>query len=79
MIITKHIKVVYDNDKIEEYQTIKCIMKGDLQMIKTVSTFEEAIKIARKLSSTYPIKIVDSVYKSDKDFKGIILHVVKEG
>lgn len=48
-------------------------------MIKTVSSFEEAIKIDMKLSSTYPIKIVDNVYKSDKDFKGIILHVVKEG
>lgn len=43
-----------------------------------VSTWGEAIEMAMKLSSEYAVKIVDNIYESDKDFKGIILHVTKE-
>lgn len=45
-------------------------------MIKiTVSTSEEAIQIARKMSDTYAVMIVDNTYESDKDFKGVIIYV----
>lgn len=45
-------------------------------MIKiTGCTHKEAIEIAHKLSDTYAVKIVDNIYKSDEDFKGVIIHV----
>lgn len=47
-------------------------------MIKTVSTWSEAIRLAMKLSSKYAVLICDNINNSDKSFKGIILHVVKE-
>lgn len=41
----------------------------------TVSTSDEAIKLAMKLSSEYAVMIRDNIYESDKDFKGIIIEV----
>lgn len=47
-------------------------------MIKiTVSTHKEALEIARKMSDTYAVMIVDNTYESDEDFKGVIIHVIK--
>lgn len=44
-------------------------------MIKiTVSTYKEALEIARKMSDTYAVMIVDNTYE---DFKGVIIKVVK--
>lgn len=44
-------------------------------MIKVVSTHREAIKLAMKLSGKYAVMIVDNIYNSHKDFKGIIIKV----
>lgn len=47
-------------------------------MIKiTVSTWKQAIELAHKISDTYAVMIVDNTYKSDEDFKGVIINVVK--
>lgn len=47
-------------------------------MIKiTVSTYKEALEIARKMSDTYAVMIVENTYKSHEDFKGVIIHVIK--
>lgn len=47
-------------------------------MIKKVSTSEEAIKMAMKLSSEHAVKIVNNIYPSDEKFNGIVLHVTKD-
>lgn len=47
-------------------------------MIKTVSTWSEAIRIAMTLSDKYAFLIRDNIYPSDEKFNGIVLHVVKE-
>lgn len=44
-------------------------------MIKTVKTRDEAIRLAMTLSDRYAVKVVDNIYNSDKDFKGIIIKV----
>lgn len=45
-------------------------------MIKiTVSTWKQAIELAHKMSDTHAVKIVANIYKSDEDFKGVIIHV----
>lgn len=45
-------------------------------MIKiTVSTLKQAIEIARKMSDTYAVMIVDNTYESDEHFKGVIIYV----
>lgn len=41
----------------------------------TVNTYDEAIELAFKLSSEHAVLIRENAYESDKDFKGIILHV----
>lgn len=41
----------------------------------TVNTMDEAIKLAFQLSSENAVLIRENAYESDKDFKGIILHV----
>ena len=41
----------------------------------TVSTSDEAITLAMKLSSEHAVMIRDNIYESDKDFKGIIIEV----
>lgn len=47
-------------------------------MIKiTASTWEQALKIARKMSDTHAVMIVDNIYKSHEQFKGVIIHVIK--
>lgn len=43
-----------------------------------VATMDEAISKAFKLSGEHAVLICDNIYESDKDFKGIILHVKGE-
>lgn len=45
-----------------------------------VKTWDDAFDMIfkEKLSDKYAIKIVDNIYPSDKDFKGIIFHVKGE-
>lgn len=45
-----------------------------------VKTWSDAYDMVfkEKLSDKYAIKIVDNIYVSDKDFKGIIFHVKGE-
>lgn len=45
---------------------------------KTAFKVAEAIKRAFELSSEHAVLICDNIYESDKDFKGIILHVKGE-
>lgn len=40
-----------------------------------VSTMNEAIGLAMKLSSKYAVLIRENSYESDKNFKGIIIEV----
>lgn len=47
-------------------------------MIKVVSTHREAIELAMKLYSKYAVMIVDNIYNSHKDFKGIIIKVEEQ-
>lgn len=47
-------------------------------MIKSVSTWSEAIRMAMKLSSEHAIKICDNIYPSDENFNGVVLHVTKD-
>lgn len=44
-------------------------------MIKIVSTWNEAIRVAFTLSSKYAVKICDNIYPSDKNFNGVIIKV----
>lgn len=53
----------------------------DMKMkIIEVKTCDDALDMVfkEKLSDKYAIKIVDNIYESDKDFKGIIFHVKGE-
>lgn len=43
--------------------------------VVTVKTMDEAIRKAFELSGEHAVLICDNMYESDKDFKGIILHV----
>lgn len=45
-----------------------------------VKTWDEACEMVfkEKLTDKYAVKVCDNIYPSDKDFKGIILHVKGE-
>ena len=47
-------------------------------MIKNVSTWKEAIRMAMTLSDKHAVMIRDNIYPSDEKFNGIVLHVTKE-
>lgn len=44
-------------------------------MIKAVKTHREAIELAMKLSGKYAVMIVDNIYNSDEEFKGVVIKV----
>lgn len=46
-----------------------------MQRVITVTTSEEAIKLAMKWSNNEPVLIAEHQYDSDKDFKGVIIYV----
>lgn len=46
-----------------------------MKQVIYVSTKEEAISIASKLTNDYAVMIAENEYKSDKDFKGVIIYV----
>lgn len=40
-----------------------------------VTTMDEAITMAMKLSSEYAVLVAENEYNSDKDFEGVIIYV----
>lgn len=46
-----------------------------MKQVIYVSTSDEAIKMAFKLSKDYAVLIADNEYKSDEHFKGVIIYV----
>lgn len=49
-----------------------------MNVIPVIKTMDEAIRKAFELSGENAVLICDNIYESDKDFKGIILHVKGE-
>ena len=46
-----------------------------MKQVIYVSSSEEAIRMAFKLTNDYAVMIAENEYKSDKDLKGVIIYV----
>lgn len=46
-----------------------------MKQVIYVTTSEEAYSMAREISNDYAVMIAENEYKSDKDFKGVIIYV----
>lgn len=45
-----------------------------MKQVIYVTTMKEAITMAREISNDYAVMIAENEYKSDKDFKGVIIY-----
>lgn len=46
-----------------------------MKQVIYVNTMDEAVTVAMKLASTYAVMIANNEYKSDRDFKGVMIYV----
>lgn len=46
-----------------------------MKQVIYVTTSKEAIRMANKISNDYAVMIAENEYKSDDDFKGVIIYV----
>lgn len=46
-----------------------------MKQVIYVTTIEEAYRMAREISNDYAVRVAENEYKSDKDFKGVIIYV----
>lgn len=46
-----------------------------MKQVIYVNTMDEAVTMAMKLASDYAVMIASNEYKSDKNFKGVMIYV----